>query len=325
VVQHASTPLECVHGDLCGPVTPTSPSANAYFLFFVGDYSRFMWVALLPTKAEAPNAIKRIKAAVELERGHKLRVLRTDHGGGFTVASLNDYYIKLGVRHELTAPYPPQQNGIVERQNQTMVAMVPSMLKAKNLPRTFWGEAICTVVYILNKTSCKGINGKTPFELWYGRTPAVHHLRMFGCVVHDKNTKPHLKKLKDRSKPIIFVGYEPRSKAYRAYDPTAKRVVISHDIIFDEEACWQWGESSATVPAMADQEDFTDFVVEYSTTTVDDERAHSSTLTCTSHHASVGRRHDNTALHENAPLRATGVGNGLSSKPRVRDTAARCR
>jgi hypothetical protein len=93
------------------------------------------------------------------------------------------------------------------------------MLKAKNLPSKFWGEAVITTVYILNRTSCKGIEGKTLFELWYRRTPAVHHLRTFGCVVHVRNTKPNLKKLEDRSKPMIFVRYEPGSKAYRVYDP----------------------------------------------------------------------------------------------------------
>jgi hypothetical protein len=111
------------------------------------------------------------------------------------------------------------------------------MLKAKNLPGKFWGEAIMTAVYTLNRTSCKGINGKTPFELWYGTTPAVHHLRVFGCVVHVKNTKPHLQKLEDRSFSMIFVVYEPGSKAYHAYNPSTQCVVISRDAVFNEEAC----------------------------------------------------------------------------------------
>jgi hypothetical protein len=163
--------------------------------------------------------------------------LRTDRCGEFTTANLNAFCAELGVRHELTAPYSPQQNGVVERLNQTVVAMALSMLKAKNLPGEFWGEVVITAVYILNRTSCKGINGRTPFERWYGRMPAVHHLRVFGCIVHIKNTKPHLKKLEDRSKRMIFIGFEPGSKAYRAYNPATARVTVTRDVVFDEEAC----------------------------------------------------------------------------------------
>lgn len=224
-------------------MTPTTPSGNAYFLLLVDNYSWFMWTTLLPTKDCTATAIKCIQAAAELESGQKLCILHTDRGGEFTAVSFSTYCIELGVRCELTAPYSPQQNGVVKRRNQTVVAMARSMLRAKNLPDKFWGEVVVTAVYILNRTSCKGIEGKTPFELWYGRTPAVHHLCVSDCVVHVKNTKPNLKKLEDRSKPMIFVGYEAGSKAYRVYDPATQRVRVSRDVVFDEEACWQWGRA----------------------------------------------------------------------------------
>jgi hypothetical protein len=116
------------------------------------------------------------------------------------------------------------------------------MLKAKKLPGMFWGggEAVVCAVYLLNKTTSKSINGKTPYELWTGTTLAVSHLRVFGCVAHVNATKPNIKKLEDRSKPMIFVGYEAGSTAYRCYDPCTKRVHISRDVIFDEDACWNW-------------------------------------------------------------------------------------
>jgi hypothetical protein len=110
------------------------------------------------------------------------------------------------------------------------------MLKAKGLPGTFWGEAVATAVYVLNRSTSKGAGGRTPYELWTGSTPTVQHLRTFGCVAHVKNTHPHLPKLEDRSRPMIFVGYEAGSMAYRAYDPVTKRVHITRDVVFDEEA-----------------------------------------------------------------------------------------
>ncbi|BAF28754.2 Os11g0656500 [Oryza sativa Japonica Group] len=251
-------PLALLHGDLCGPITPATPSGNRYFLLLVDDYSRYMWVALLSTKDAAPAAIKRIQAVAERKSGRKLRALRTDRGGEFTSTQFAEYCAELGMRRELTAPYSPQQNGVVERRNQSVVGTARSMLKVKGLPGMFWGEAINTAVYLLNRSSSKGIGGKTPYALWNGVPPAVHHLRTFGCVAHVKTTTPNLKKLDDRSRPMIFVGYEPGSKAYRAYDPATRRVHISRDIVFDEAAQWDWDAEAA-----ADLD--TDFVVEYTT------------------------------------------------------------
>lgn len=135
-----SEPLALLHGDLCGPISPPTTSGNRYFLL-VDDYSHFMWVALLPSKDGAPAAIRRIQAAVERKSGHKLRTLRTDRGGGggggFTVGHFQEYCVDLGVRRELTVPYSPQQNGVVERRNQSVVGTARSMLKAKHLPGMF--------------------------------------------------------------------------------------------------------------------------------------------------------------------------------------------
>ncbi|WVZ71727.1 hypothetical protein U9M48_020274 [Paspalum notatum var. saurae] len=146
------------------------------------------------------------------------------------------YCAEVGVGRHLSAPYSPQQNGVVERKNQTVVGMARCMLKAKGMPAAFWGEAVTTAVYILNRASTKALDGQTPFEAWHGRKPDVSHLRTFGCVGYVKVTKPGLSKLEDRSKPMVLLGYEARSKAYRMYDPVERRVVISRDVVFNESA-----------------------------------------------------------------------------------------
>jgi histone deacetylase 1/2 len=238
--------LQLLHGDNCGPITPPKPSGNRYFLLLVDDYSRYMWICLLPSKDAAADAIKRVQAAVERKSGKKLITLRTDRGGEFAAMDFIKYYAELGVHRQLTAPYWPQQNGVVKRRNQTVVGTTRSMMKAKGLPGMFWGEAATTAVYLLNRSSSKSIAGKTPYELWTGSTPGVQHLRTFGCVAHVKVTTPHLKKLDDRSRRAIFVGYEPGSMAYRAYDPEAGRVVISRDIVFDEMVQWDWAANINT-------------------------------------------------------------------------------
>ncbi|CAO2038735.1 unnamed protein product [Urochloa humidicola] len=111
------------------------------------------------------------------------------------------------------------------------------------MPAAFWGEAVSTAVFILNRSPTKALKGATPFEAWHGRKPDVSFLRTFGCVAHVKVTKPGASKLDDRSTPMVFLGYEQGSKAYRLYDPRARRVHVSRDVIFDENRAWSWEES----------------------------------------------------------------------------------
>lgn len=121
----------------------------------------------------------------------------------------------------MSAPYSPQQNGVVERRNQMVVAMARSLLKARKVPAEFWGEAVVTTIYLLNRAPTKSLSGKTPYEVWHDVKPAMEHLRTFGCVAHVKNVKPHLNKPEDRSKKVVLLGYEPGTKAYRVFDPVS--------------------------------------------------------------------------------------------------------
>jgi transposase InsO family protein len=228
-------PLELVHDNICGLITPVSPSGNHYFLLLVDDYSRYMWVVLLPPEDGVLTAIKNVQAAAERKSGRKLCAMHIDCGGEFTVGHFNDYFKELGVQWQLTAPYSPPQNGIIEWRNQMVVRAVHIMLKAKDLLGTFWGEVVTMAIYVLNCSTLKGAGGRMPYELWTSSTLSVLHLRMFRCVAHVKDTRPHLCKLEDRSKPMIFVGYEAGSMAYRAYDPTTSRVHIIRDVVFNKK------------------------------------------------------------------------------------------
>jgi hypothetical protein len=100
--------------------------------------------------------------------------------------------------------------------------MARSLLKAMELPGTFWGEAVKTALYILNRAPSRSLDGVTPYEAWFGKKPNVQHFRIFGCVAHVKRLGPGVHKLADRSFPGIFVGYEEGSKAYRVFDPITK-------------------------------------------------------------------------------------------------------
>jgi transposase InsO family protein len=197
----------------------------------VDDLSHYMWVVVLGSKGEAANTIKREQAAAKAECGRKLRVLRTDNGGEFTAAEFASYSADEGVQRHY-ALYNPQQNGVVERRNQTVVGMAWALIKQRGMPAVFWGEAVVTTVYILNRSSTKALNGKMSYEAWHGRKPAVSHLRVFGCLAFGKELG-HIGKLDDRSTPMVFIGYAEGSKAYHILDPGTQRVRTTCDVVFD--------------------------------------------------------------------------------------------
>jgi hypothetical protein len=129
-----------------------------------------------------------------------------------------------------------------------VVAMARSMMKRKGMPGRFWGEAVSTTVYLLNRAPTKSVVGMTPYEAWYGRKPSVDYLRTFGCVAHVKPVTGHTSKLADRSTPMVMIGYEAGTKAYRAYNPVNKKLVVTRNVLFEEEKSWNWSSTEPVEP-----------------------------------------------------------------------------
>ncbi|XP_074337557.1 uncharacterized protein LOC141674757 [Apium graveolens] len=141
-----------------------------------------------------------------------------------------------------------KQNGVVESRNRTVVEMARSFLKDKNMPSTFWAEAVRYSVYILNCLPTRALSGVIPYEAWAERKPDISHVRVFGCLAHMKLPANQVTKLSDRSKMMINLGKEPKTKAYRLYDPENKSVHVSRDVVFEEEKGWDsWGKIETTV------------------------------------------------------------------------------
>ncbi|KAL4297638.1 hypothetical protein GQ457_12G007010 [Hibiscus cannabinus] len=196
----ATEPLQLVHTDVCGPIKPLSFGKSRYFLLFIDDYSRKTWVYFLKQKSEAFGAFKNFKALVEKESGFEIKSLRSDRGGEFTSNEFNDFCKANGIRRPLTVPRSPQQNGVAERKNRTILNMARSMLKAKNMPKEFWAEAVSCAVYLSNRSPTKNMDNVTPQEAWSGRKPS----------------------------------------GYKLFNPSNGRTVISRDVEFDEQASWNW-------------------------------------------------------------------------------------
>lgn len=242
----AMTGIELVHGDLCGHITPPTPGGKSFFLLIVDDYSRYMLLELLASKAEAFQYFKKIQAAAETKSGYHLKAFKTDRGGEFNSTVFAAYCSERGIKSNTTAPYSPQQNGVVEQRNQTIVEMARCLLKSMKVPAKFWGEAVKVAVYILNRSPTKSLNQKTPYEAWFSKKPGVQHLRTFGCRAYAKRVRPGVTKLSDRSIPGVFLGYETGTKAYRVYDPINDKLIVSRDVIFDEKRGWNWEEKMSS-------------------------------------------------------------------------------
>ena len=240
----AKKPLELIHTDVCGPISPSSLGKNNYFLLFIDDFSRKTWVYFLKQKSEVFEAFKTFKAAVENESGQKIKALRSDRGGEFTSKEFQEFCATSGIRRFLTVPRSPQQNGIAERKNRTILDMARSMLKSKHLPKEFWAEAVDTAVYLSNRSPTRSVWGKTPQEAWNGRKPGISHLRVFGSVAHVHVPDERRTKLDDKSEKYIFIGYSTHSKGYKLYNPSSKKIVISRDVMFDEEGEWEFNSST---------------------------------------------------------------------------------
>lgn len=165
--------LELIHGDLCGPITPSTTAKNRYVFVLIDDHSRYMWSILLKEKSEAFQKFKKFKMLVEQETGTSIKTFRTDKGGEFVSHEFQSFCDKAGIQRHLTAPYSPQQNGVVERRNRILMEMTRSILKHMNMPNYLWGEAVRHSTYLINRVGTRVLNIQTPYEAYKGRMPNI--------------------------------------------------------------------------------------------------------------------------------------------------------
>eukprot|EP01018_Ginkgo_biloba_P029724 Gb_18100 [translate_table: standard] len=157
----AKAPLDFVHANICGDMQTQSLGKNIYFLTFIDDLSCQTWIYFLKQKSEAFKCFKHFKTMVEKQSGYYLKVLRTNREGEFTLGEFSDYCNNHGIKRQLIATCIPQQNGVSERKNCTIMEMERSMLKSKNLPNDYWVEAMAITVYILNHSPTKSMKNIT--------------------------------------------------------------------------------------------------------------------------------------------------------------------
>lgn len=230
----ATRPLELIHSDLCGPMENISFGGMKYFITFTDDFTRMVHVYFLKDKLKILEIFKDFKLKVENELNYKIKRLRTDNGKEYCNYNFEKYLSNHGIIHQTSTPYTPQQNGLAERMNRTLVERARCMLFYANLEKKFWAEAVATAAYVVNRSPTKSLEGKTPYELWKGKKPNLSHLKIFGseAMVHVPKEKRH--KWDKKSVKMIFMGYCDSSKGYRLMDPKTLKIIKSRDVIFIE-------------------------------------------------------------------------------------------
>ena len=171
-----SKPLELIHSDLCGPMNVESIGGSKYVLTFTDDYTRYVTVYFLKSKSEVLSKFEEYVNMVENATGQKVQNLRTDNGGEYVSKNFRKFCASKGIFHQFTNPYAPEQNGISERLNRTLVESAKSMLFYAKMPLNFWAEAVNTAAYLHNISPTSSLKDNTPYECWFGRKPNVSNL-----------------------------------------------------------------------------------------------------------------------------------------------------
>lgn len=234
----SNKPLQVLHADLMGPL-PTSTWSATYILVLVDDATGYCKLQALKTKQASGilNTLKIFIPLAERTTGHQLKVFRSDGGGEFFSNEMNDYFTQKGIVHQCSTPYSPQQNGVAERFNRTLMEMIRAILSKANAPPRFWSEALLHAEWILNRIKRPG--KESPYQQWHRTVPDIEVARTFGCTAHTMINAGHdntnRRKMDIKSHPLFFASYSETRKAYRLLDPNNNfKAIEARDVIFDE-------------------------------------------------------------------------------------------
>ncbi|MCO5589425.1 hypothetical protein L7F22_043392 [Adiantum nelumboides] len=181
-----------------------------------------------------------------------VQVLRSDNGGEYVSNAFQKCCKDAGIQQQFTTPYTPQQNGVSERKNRTLVSAARAMLPTAGLSKSYWEEAIATAGHLQNRIPHAIDPRYTPYYHWFGKIPALERLRVFGCSAYPVHALSLRQKLDATATKMLFVGYGDRLgvKAYRLYDPKNKKIHFAHSVYFDESSMISPQQGIATPPQL---------------------------------------------------------------------------
>ncbi|KAL4292152.1 hypothetical protein GQ457_14G024210 [Hibiscus cannabinus] len=231
--------LDYVHSDVWGPTRESSLGGSMYYVTFIDDFSKKVWMYFLKEKSEVFAKFKQWKAQVENQTCRKIKYLRSDNGTEYTDSQFQRFCEDHGIQRHFTVRKTPQQNGVAERMNRSLNERARCLRLNAGLPKCFWAEVVSMTCYLINRSPRASLGGKVAEEVWSGNVVDFSNLRIFGCPTYVHVPSDERSKLDAKSKKCIFLGYKKGVKGYKFWDPVAKKMVISRDAIFDEQSMLQ--------------------------------------------------------------------------------------
>ncbi|CAM8876608.1 unnamed protein product [Rhodiola kirilowii] len=232
-IHRTSDVLDYVHSDLWGPTKTESHSGKKYFMTFIDDFSRRVWIYFLARKSDAFETFKTWKTLVENQTGKHIKRLRTDNGLEYLDSEFINFCKLAGIAKHHTVASNPQQNGLAERYNRTILERVRCLLLQAGMSKNFWAEAANTACYLINRCPSAAIEFKTPMQMWSNHPVDYIMLKVFGCAAY-----AHVRqdKLEPRALKCVFLGYPYGVKGYKLWclEKNHKKTFISRDVVFNE-------------------------------------------------------------------------------------------
>lgn len=231
----ATRPLQIIHSDVCGPITPASFDKKRYFVTFTDEYTHFVQVFTMQNKSEVYDLFVNYEAIVTSQFDQKISNLVCDNAKEYSSHQFQNFCAKQGILIQYSTPYCPQQNGVSERMNRTLMEKARCLLLNSQLDKTFWTAAIQTAAYLLNRTPTVTLDqAKTPAEYWYGKKPTVSNLKIFGCKAYAHVPKQTRGKLDSKAEVCIMLGYT--KTGYKLWSMEKKKVITRRDVVFEEDS-----------------------------------------------------------------------------------------
>ncbi|KAJ9542932.1 hypothetical protein OSB04_029438 [Centaurea solstitialis] len=218
---NSKSPLDMIHMDLCGPMRVESLARKKYMLF-------------LRAKFDVADRIIAFIKQIQILLSRKVKMLRTDNGTEFWNAKLQSFLEDVGISHNFSAVRTPQQNGVVERKNRTLVEAARSMMAHSGVPQAFWAEVVFTACFTQNRTLIVKRTGKTAYEMIEQRKPNIDYFRVFGCKCYVLNDRDDLGKFDPKSDESIFIKYSHNSKTYRVFNKRTRTILERSNVDFSE-------------------------------------------------------------------------------------------
>ncbi|XP_019233151.1 PREDICTED: uncharacterized protein LOC109213779 [Nicotiana attenuata] len=206
----------------------------AGFLVNKGAESKLWHLRLGHASLKSMQHILELRNKVDMQLGVNVKVLRSDNGSEFFNSQCNELLASLGIIHQSSCPYTPQQNGTVERKHKHILEVVRALMFQSSVPMRFWGDCVRTAAYFINKLTTRVLQRKCSYEMLHNKPTKIEHLRVFGCLCFASNL-PGGDKFSPRARKSVLIGYSKTQKGYRLFDLNARKVFISRDVSFREQ------------------------------------------------------------------------------------------